>query len=150
MYSRRYGSLTNIAHRTDCRCHLCHLPVDLATYGRVRRHRGRAASVDHIWPQSWGVDDDPENLRIAHQRCNSIRGTRDVEETRLMLAGTTREPWSATAWNLATVGGGVGAGYVAGNVFATNNDEGETEFNWGAAVVAGLSTAALVTALRMS
>lgn len=148
MYSNRYGDLTAIAHRTDCRCHLCHRPVDLASYGLVRRYGGQAASVDHLWPQSWGIDDDLENLRIAHHSCNSHRGTRDYEGVRLALAGTPSEPWSGTAWNAATVGGGLGVAIASGNVFATTNDHGESEFNWGAAALGFLAALAVISAAR--
>jgi|GEM_PF-6355255 len=148
MYSKRYGDLTSIAHRTDCRCHLCHEPVDLSTYGQVSLHGADTASVDHLDPQAFGGTDDPERLRIAHQGCNSHRGTRDYQETRIGLTGGSSEPWSSTAWEVATVAGGGGAAYLAGKAFAKTDDQGQEQFNWGAAVVGGLGGALLVSILR--
>lgn len=35
-----------------------------------------ADTVDHVVPRSMGGTDEPWNLRPAHQRCNSRRGTK--------------------------------------------------------------------------
>jgi hypothetical protein len=123
MFSRRYGDLTAIAQRTYCPSHLCHLPARL--FG------SETGSVDHIDLQAFGGTDLP----IAHQRCNSHRGTRDADETLLVLAGTTLKLWYGTAWNLATAGGSVGVA--------------DKQFNLGATILAGRATAA-VTAARVS
>lgn len=65
---RRYA-----LYRRDCWvCQICFEPVD-----RTLHHLDNwAASLDHIVPRSHGGDDSPENLRLAHRICNSIRGDR--------------------------------------------------------------------------
>jgi 5-methylcytosine-specific restriction endonuclease McrA len=148
MHSNRYGDLMTIAHKTDCRCHLCHEPVDILTYGLVKIFGGDTASVDHLDPQALGGTDDEDNLMIAHQRCNSSRGMRDVEETRLALAGTTDEPWSKSTWDFATLGVSLPTAFVAGKFFATTNDKGEEEFNTGAALLTFFATLGLMSAAR--
>lgn len=148
MYSNRYGSLRPIAHLTDCRCHLCHEKVDLSTYGQIGLYGRETASIDHLVPQSWGGTDEHENLRLAHQGCNSHRGVEDFEETRLRLAGTTDAPQSATAWNVATLAGGAGAGLLAGHAFAHVDEDGVRHFNWNAAAVGSGVTALFITLLR--
>lgn len=52
-------------------CQLCDEPVD--------RELGPSdlwgATLDHVECQSWGTPDhSPENLRLAHRWCNSVRG----------------------------------------------------------------------------
>lgn len=54
----------------------------LATYG-TRCHLCRqdgADSADHVIPRSKGGDDSIDNLRPAHQGCNSARGDMDLAE----------------------------------------------------------------------
>ena len=34
------------------------------------------ATVDHIVPKSKGGSDHPDNLQLAHARCNKIKGNR--------------------------------------------------------------------------
>lgn len=46
----------------------------------------RTVSIDHIIPKSLGGTNDMANLRLAHKRCNIIRGNkldadRDVQRT---------------------------------------------------------------------
>src|SRR5262245_50119838 len=110
MYSRRYGDLTKIAAKTDGACHLCHEPVDLNLYGPTGTFGDETATVDHIWPQRFGGGDEHENLLLAHGTCNSRRGTRDVEEVRLELAGTEDAPLSSGAKSVRSIGGGVAVG----------------------------------------
>lgn len=50
-------------------CQLCLDPVDRADLTGLW-----AASLDHIIPFSQGGTDEPENLRLAHRWCNSVRG----------------------------------------------------------------------------
>lgn len=139
-WNSRYGDLRKIAHQTDCKCHLCHEEVDLDEYGRPDQQGDDAVNVDHLTPQSWGGDDDPDNLRIAHSWCNSYRGTRDPEEVRIELAGTEEEPRSRGGAILAAAAGGGGAAIVAGELFATTDEYGQRRFNGGAAAVAGILT----------
>jgi HNH endonuclease len=137
-WSDRYGDLESIAAATRGRCHLCHEEVDLSLYGRTGLFGADTVTVDHLEPQVWGGDDEPENLRIAHGNCNSRRGVEDPEVTRLALAKTTDEPLSAEAFNALSVGGSVAVGAAAGHVFARTNQAGQREFNWGAALACGL------------
>lgn len=52
-------------------CQICHEPVD----GTLHHQDLRAATLDHIEPQSWALipDHRPTNLRLAHRICNSAR-----------------------------------------------------------------------------
>lgn len=36
------------------------------------------ATLDHVIPKSLGGLDDPTNLRLAHRRCNAVRGNREA------------------------------------------------------------------------
>lgn len=45
---------------------------------------------------------------------------------------------------LTTGVAGVGLGAIAGTVFATKDEHGNEQFNWGAALIAGLLTAVFV------
>ena len=149
-YSKRYGDIRKIACMTDCRCHLCGDTVDLDTYGQAGIYGGEAASVDHLTPQSYGGDDDPDNLRIAHQSCNSSRGVQDADEYRLMRRGTEMEPMSATAWNVTTAVAPLVAAKVCGEMFATKQADGSTKPNAGAAALGGLLTFGALLCLRAS
>lgn len=52
-------------------CHLCGLEIEEGDY-----------SVDHVVPRSKGGSNSLENLRPAHQLCNSTRRDRPIEEFR--------------------------------------------------------------------
>lgn len=52
------------------RCWLCHGPIDLT----LRSPKAGSLTLDHVLPRSMGGDDDLENLRPAHRRCNLSRG----------------------------------------------------------------------------
>ncbi|MDI3283223.1 HNH endonuclease signature motif containing protein [Polyangium sp. 15x6] len=138
MISRRYGDIEEIASKTDGNCHLCHDPVDVTFYGPTGAFGEETVTVDHLVPQSFGGDDDPDNLMIAHGRCNSIRGTRDAELVRFSLAGTTRAPMSGSDKTAVAIVGGVGFGLLAGAVLAKEQPDGTRQFNKEAAAVVGL------------
>jgi len=65
-------SLEALGDRDGWRCHLCDRVV-------VRRE----ASADHLIPRSEGGGHDPDNLALAHIRCNSKRGNRRPAQLRL-------------------------------------------------------------------
>jgi HNH endonuclease. len=74
--------LAEIAERDGWSCHLCPLPVDpTLVWPDVM-----SASLDHVAPLSKGGVHAPENVRLAHVRCNVARGNRDAEEL-LLHAG---------------------------------------------------------------
>ena len=56
-------------------CQLCTEPVDRDLMATDPLNDW-APSLDHIEPQSWALipDHSPENLRLAHRWCNSVRG----------------------------------------------------------------------------
>lgn len=113
VFSKQYGDVDAIWRRTNGKCHLCHQDVELHTYGCLSLFGGQAGSVDHLVPRYFGGTNDPYNLRIAHQSCNSRRGIREPEEVRLELAGRSDEPRSAGQEVLRAValtGGGVAVG----------------------------------------
>ncbi|WP_434424158.1 HNH endonuclease [Nannocystis pusilla] len=122
MYTRKYGNVHDIWVRTGGKCHLCHEHVDLDTYGLLSAFGSDAASVDHLIPQSHGGGHYYDNLRIAHQGCNSRRGTRDPVEVRRELSGRAWEPLSSDervaviiAITAATGVLGAGLGAAIGN-----------------------------------
>ena len=61
-----------LALRDGATCWLCGGGVDATA------HTGSpwAGSVDHVVPRARGGGDEPTNLRLAHRRCNSARGSR--------------------------------------------------------------------------
>lgn len=61
-----------IYERDDWTCQLCMEPVD----PDLPTSDVWAATLDHIECQAWGEkpDHSPENLRLAHRWCNSVRG----------------------------------------------------------------------------
>lgn len=64
-------------------CHLCGFPV-LFPGVKVKQipelfHILRS-TIDHIVPKSFGGTRDLCNLRLAHNKCNSIRGNKTIEE----------------------------------------------------------------------
>lgn len=55
-----------LAHRDGFTCSLCGEPMpDVSDI-----------EVDHVIPVSKGGSDDPENLKLAHSRCNAKKGNR--------------------------------------------------------------------------
>ena len=61
-----------IYERDNWTCQLCQEPVD-PTVSPLTRW---GATLDHVEPWSAALipDDRPSNLRLAHRRCNSVRG----------------------------------------------------------------------------
>lgn len=147
MNHSRYGDLGAISRKTGGNCHLCLEEVDLDTYGLVHVHGRDAATVDHVEPQSYGGDHDFDNLLMAHHGCNSSRGTREVEDARLQMSGTTRAPLSSDERVLATVGLSGGSALLAGELFAETDADGKRRFNTTAAFWGGLLGLALAAAL---
>jgi 5-methylcytosine-specific restriction endonuclease McrA len=70
-----------LGDRDGWRCHLCRKAVRPT----LRHPHPGAPTFDHLIPISDGGDDRPENLRLAHFRCNSARGNRGIVQ--LMLIG---------------------------------------------------------------
>lgn len=65
-------SLAAIGDRDNWRCGICGGLID-----KAKRHPAPlAASIDHIVPIAKGGTNDPENLQIAHFRCNWKKGGR--------------------------------------------------------------------------
>jgi hypothetical protein len=144
VHHHRYGDLGRIWDKTAGRCHLCHEHVELDTYGLVQVYGRDAATVDHLVPQSHGGLDSRRNLMPAHHGCNASRGTRPVTHARFQMAGTVEAPLSTTGRATLTATAGLGAGALAGHVFATERADGTKQFNWFAALLAG-GAAALLT-----
>lgn len=71
----RLGStLGRVRDRDNDTCQLCFEWVDPS----LPPTDGWGGTVDHILPKSMGGQRFMENLRLAHRRCNSWRGDRDV------------------------------------------------------------------------
>lgn len=73
-------TLPEIAERDGFRCQLCGGSVSMET----KVPDALAPTIDHIIPVSRGGDDTKANVQLAHFRCNSVKGPRDVQ--RLSLA----------------------------------------------------------------
>lgn len=74
-------TLVQIAERDGHRCGLCgdSVPMDAKVPDAL------APTIDHITPVSRGGDDTKANVQLAHFRCNSVKGARDVPQ--LAMAG---------------------------------------------------------------
>ena len=68
------ATLRAVAERDDWVCWLCGADVDAEVVGTPW-----AASLDHVVPKARGGRNDAANLRLAHRRCNSRRGSRMPE-----------------------------------------------------------------------
>ncbi|WP_437281110.1 HNH endonuclease signature motif containing protein [Sorangium sp. So ce375] len=104
-------------------------------------------TVDHVVPQLFGGGDDPENLLIAHGVCNSRRGTRDVEDVRLELAGAAAAPVGAGAKTAVSIAGASLIALWAGHAFAKPAETGERPFNGEAALLSGVLGTLLLRSL---
>lgn len=58
-------------------------------------------TIDHVLPRSKGGDDTWENLVVACSKCNTLKGDKLLEHTKLKLTRQPRAPWSAVAFDLA-------------------------------------------------
>lgn len=74
--------LAEIAERDAWRCHLCGDLVD----SQLSWPDPMSPSLDHVVPLSLGGSHTPENVRLAHVRCNSAKGNRGGEE-QVLLSG---------------------------------------------------------------
>ena len=59
-------------------CALCQKPMLRNRFeaAHARIWAKQRATIDHIIPQSKGGTDAPENLQLAHARCNKIKGNK--------------------------------------------------------------------------
>lgn len=62
--------LDRIGERDGWICWLCEQPIDPEAPSRSPA----APTVDHVVPRSRGGASTPDNLRLAHRRCNAARG----------------------------------------------------------------------------
>ena len=68
-----YGiDIADLGRRDAWTCWVCGGAVDAETPAGSPH----APSVDHVIPRARGGTNDPENLRLAHRRCNGQRGSR--------------------------------------------------------------------------
>lgn len=76
-------SLWDVFKRDDGICYLCGEACDPNDYTWIRGHKtvhGNYPSRDHIRPISKGGTHSWDNVRLAHIRCNSSKGTKYGEE----------------------------------------------------------------------
>lgn len=59
-----------LAERDGWWCWLCGGAID----PNARRDSSASGTVDHLVPRSRGGSNEPDNLRLAHKRCNVRRG----------------------------------------------------------------------------
>lgn len=62
--------IADLAERDGWVCWLCDGPID----PEASPGTPGSATVDHVVPRSRGGRTEPENLRLAHRRCNGARG----------------------------------------------------------------------------
>jgi hypothetical protein len=79
--SGRPVRLAEIRERDGNRCHLCRRVV-----GSQPWPHPSSASLDHVVPLSRGGEHDPDNVRLAHLRCNVEKGA-DGGNEQLLLIG---------------------------------------------------------------
>lgn len=65
------ASARQLAERDGWWCWLCGGAIDPA----LPPNSPGSGTVDHVVPRSRGGDDQPSNLRLAHRRCNTRRGS---------------------------------------------------------------------------
>lgn len=58
-------------------CWLCNKSVDRDAEYSHDNYNPLYPSLDHVIPRSQGGTDEPDNLRLAHVECNSLRGAPD-------------------------------------------------------------------------
>ena len=60
------------------RCALCGTPMLRNRFEapHARVWAKQRATIDHVIPRSKGGTDRPDNLQLAHARCNKIKGNR--------------------------------------------------------------------------
>jgi hypothetical protein len=79
-YAKYKMSARELAERDGTDCGICHQPVDMTL---IRAVDGLdCPSVDHILPRSRGGSHEPENLQLAHLRCNMLKSDRISVESR--------------------------------------------------------------------
>lgn len=54
-------------------CFWCREPMHM---DYERKHDADFASIEHVIPRSWGGKNSRENLALAHNRCNYMRGAK--------------------------------------------------------------------------
>jgi hypothetical protein len=65
-------NIAQLASRDGWECWICENDIDAdAVVGSAN-----AASMDHVVPKSLGGTSSDDNLRLAHRRCNSSRGSK--------------------------------------------------------------------------
>lgn len=68
--ARRRRQLVRIIERDGLMCWICRSPVDPES----SRQAADGATLDHVVPQAAGGGNELTNLRLAHKRCNQVRG----------------------------------------------------------------------------
>jgi hypothetical protein len=63
------GKVKKLWERDGNLCWLCHEPIDPALPQTNAMH----ISLDHVVPRKWSGKNCLDNLRLAHQHCNSTR-----------------------------------------------------------------------------
>ena len=70
MSGHKRRRLRSVIERDGLTCWICKRPVDLT----LPREADDGASLDHVVPQASGGGHGASNLRLAHKRCNQVRG----------------------------------------------------------------------------
>lgn len=97
-----------IFRKTDGKCHICHRPVTLRSYGK---DTPQGWEVEHSVPQAKGGTDHLNNLFPAHRHCNAAKGTASSRTAR-SGHGKSRAPLSAERRNGARIRNGIVGGVL--------------------------------------
>ena len=73
-----------IYSRDQWKCQLCFEAVGQEDW---QGYDPKGASLDHIVPRAHGGSDHPDNLRLTHIICNSVRGVSGDSEALVLVAG---------------------------------------------------------------
>jgi 5-methylcytosine-specific restriction endonuclease McrA len=65
---------------------LCWICGERMAISPLSAGKGKYASFDHLTPKSDGGGNTQDNLRLAHQKCNSARGSVPVTNVLIALA----------------------------------------------------------------
>lgn len=85
---RRKARLAQVRARDGDNCWVCAHPM---VFDSPHPNRGRAATLEHVLPQSHGGTDALENLRLVHAGCNRHLAANTPEQKERMRQPRARK-----------------------------------------------------------
>src|ERR1700677_4213717 len=77
---RNYRRILSLRRRDGDLCHICQLPMIFEYQPGGGSINPLAATVDHLQPQRYGGCMKMWNLKLAHDKCNNKRGSKQLKE----------------------------------------------------------------------